>query len=98
MKVGLYDHVSSVCLYVYLPVNFRMPEPIFMKLGMYIIAPVSISTAYFINSRHQSVCPPISARQRLSKHIPTATNNFRGVVFHVIGVLSEESTLLVISK
>jgi hypothetical protein len=32
-----------------------MPEPIFMKLGMYIMAPEAISTGYFINSSHQSV-------------------------------------------
>jgi hypothetical protein len=33
-----------------------MPEPVFMKLGMYIMAPEPISTAYFINPSHQSVC------------------------------------------
>jgi hypothetical protein len=32
-----------------------MPEPIFMKLGMYITAPEPISMAYFINLSHQSV-------------------------------------------
>jgi hypothetical protein len=48
-----------------------MAEPIFMKLGMYIMAPEPISTAYFINPSHQSVClyvsPPIVARQRKGK-------------------------------
>jgi hypothetical protein len=38
-----------------------MTEPIFMKLGMYIMAPEPISVAYFINPSHQSarlhVCP-----------------------------------------
>jgi hypothetical protein len=33
-----------------------MPEPIFMKPGMHIMAPEPISTAYFINPSHQSVC------------------------------------------
>jgi hypothetical protein len=33
-----------------------MAEPIFMKLGMYIMAPEPISTAYFINPSRQSVC------------------------------------------
>jgi hypothetical protein len=33
-----------------------MPEPIYMKLGMYIMALELISTAYFINPSHQSVC------------------------------------------
>jgi hypothetical protein len=32
-----------------------MPEPIFMKLGMYIMASEPVSTAYFINPSHQSV-------------------------------------------
>jgi hypothetical protein len=36
--------------------NFWMPEPIFMKLGMCIMAPEPISTVYFINPFHQSVC------------------------------------------
>jgi hypothetical protein len=51
-----------------------MPEPIFMKPGMYIMAPEPISTAYFINPSHQSVClyvySPIVARQRLGKTLP----------------------------
>jgi hypothetical protein len=33
-----------------------MPEPILTKLGMYIMAPEPISTPYFINPSHQSVC------------------------------------------
>jgi hypothetical protein len=33
-----------------------MPEPIFIKLNMYIMAPEPISTAYFINPSHHSVC------------------------------------------
>jgi hypothetical protein len=33
-----------------------MAEPIFIKLGMYIMALEPISTVYFINSSHQSVC------------------------------------------
>jgi hypothetical protein len=33
-----------------------MDEPIFMKLGMYIMAPEPISTEYFINPSHQFVC------------------------------------------
>jgi hypothetical protein len=47
-----------------------------MKLGMYayIKASEPISTVYFINPSHQSVCLlPIVARQRLGKHVPGAT-------------------------
>jgi hypothetical protein len=64
-----------------------MPEPIFMKLGVYIMASEPISAAYFINSFRQSVylpivagkdsimyIPPFVARQRLAEHVPAATN------------------------
>jgi hypothetical protein len=64
-----------------------MPEPIFMNLGMNIMEPEHISAAYFINPSHQSLCllslvgngsakcnPPFDARQRLGKHVSTATN------------------------
>jgi hypothetical protein len=37
------------------PVNFWMPEIIFIKLGMYIMASRPISTAYFKNPSHQPV-------------------------------------------
>jgi hypothetical protein len=54
-------------------------EPMFMKLGMYIMTPEPISTAYFITPSHQSVLsvcvpPPIAARQRLGKHVRAETN------------------------
>jgi hypothetical protein len=49
-----------------------------MKLGMYIMAPELISTAYFTNPSHQSAClyvyPSIVARQRLIKNVTAATN------------------------
>jgi hypothetical protein len=44
----------------------------------YIMAPDSISTAYFTNPSHQSVSvyvnPLIVARQRLGKNVTAATN------------------------
>jgi hypothetical protein len=52
------------------PINFWTAEPIFMKLCTYITTPDPISTAYFINPSHQSICmciPPTIARQRLGK-------------------------------
>jgi hypothetical protein len=63
---------STYCLCVCesLPINFWMPEPVFIKLGMYIMAPEPISTAYFLNSSHQSVCLyvyPVVARQRKAR-------------------------------
>jgi hypothetical protein len=49
-----------------------------MKLGMYIMTPKPISTAYFINSSHQFVglyvYPLIVARQLLGKNVTAATN------------------------
>jgi hypothetical protein len=80
IKVGLSDHLA-VCIFVsvYPPINFWMPDTVFMKLGVYIMAPKPISTAYFRNPSHQSMCqyvyPHIVARQRLCKHVPAATNN-----------------------
>jgi hypothetical protein len=45
---------------------------------MYIMAPELISTTYFINPSHQSVClyvyPSTVARQWLGKHVPAAMN------------------------
>jgi hypothetical protein len=67
----------DVCLCIP-PINFWMPEHMFMKLGMYIVAPELISAAYFINPSHQSVClyvyPSTFARQGLSKNVNMATN------------------------
>jgi hypothetical protein len=64
---------SPCCLCVFPSINFWMPEPIFMKIGMYIVTPDIISTEYFINPSHQSVSicvyPPSVARQRLGKNV-----------------------------
>jgi hypothetical protein len=48
--VGLGD-LHEVCVSVSPPptIYFWMPEPVFMKLGTYIMAPEPISTAYFVN-------------------------------------------------
>jgi hypothetical protein len=55
-----------------------MAEPIFIKLGTCIMAPEPISTAYFMNPSHQSVClylyPPLVARQQLGKKVKAETN------------------------
>jgi hypothetical protein len=45
----------SVCLCI-LPIKFWTPEPLFMKLGVYIMAPKPVSTTYGINPYHQSAC------------------------------------------
>jgi hypothetical protein len=44
----------SVCLYPTL-INFLMAEPVYMKLGMYVVAAEPISKAYvIISSKSQS--------------------------------------------
>jgi hypothetical protein len=51
-----------------------MPEPIFMKIGMYIMAPEPISMAYFVILRISLyVYPTIVARQRLRKNVTVTT-------------------------
>jgi hypothetical protein len=49
-----------------------MDELVFMRLGMNIMAPESISRVYFINPSQQSVClcvySPLEARQWLGKN------------------------------
>jgi hypothetical protein len=72
---------SPWCLYVCVcapsPVNLLMIEPVFMKLGMYIMTPEPISIAYFVNFYHQSVClyvySLIVAMPRLGKNVTAAT-------------------------
>jgi hypothetical protein len=67
-----------------------MVEPVFMKLGTYVMALEPILMVYFINPSHQSVClyvyPPIVARQQLSKNVTVAKNtrNDRRIVGCII--------------
>jgi hypothetical protein len=79
-KVGLY-HLHSVCVYVNPPhINFWMPEPIFMELGMYVCMYVYHGTWAHLNGvLHKSpssvrvcVSPRIVARQRLCRHVTAA--------------------------
>jgi hypothetical protein len=78
-----------------------MPEPIFMKLGMYIMALEPLSMTYFINFSHQSVCLYVYvARQRFGKNVTTEKiqdNNRRivgRVVFYAVRVVSKESLIV----
>jgi hypothetical protein len=48
--------LCCLCVCEPAPTNFRMPEPIFVKLGMYVMAPEPIPTTYYINPSHHSVC------------------------------------------
>jgi hypothetical protein len=81
MKKWKYAYaISMLSVSVWIPqFDFWMPELIFMKLGIYIMAPECFSTAYFINSSHQSVrlymcISYFIARQRLRKHVPSPVN------------------------
>jgi hypothetical protein len=63
-------------LSVYPP--YQLAGPVCIELGMYIMAPEPNSTAYYINSSHQSVClyvyPLIVGRHLLGKNVIAATN------------------------
>jgi hypothetical protein len=75
-------HPCCLCACVSHFINFWMAEPIFIKLGMQVMAPETISTTYFINPFHQFVCVyvciclyvylPVDASQRLSKDVTAA--------------------------
>jgi hypothetical protein len=45
-----------VCVSVYPPINLWIPKPAFMKFDIYIMVLETISTSYFLNPPHQSVC------------------------------------------
>jgi hypothetical protein len=73
------SHAVCLCVCESPPLSkFWKAGPIFMKLGMYITARESISTAYFINLSPQSLCLYvylfIVATQRLGKYVTAATN------------------------
>jgi hypothetical protein len=64
-----------VCLSIPAATLECLNQPVFVKLGVYIMPPEPISTAYLINPSHQSVCiSPIVARQQLGKNFTAATN------------------------
>jgi hypothetical protein len=77
-----------------------------MELGMYIMAPQSTSTVYFINPSHQSVCLYVCPLSLIGKgsvkrfHGNKYTHNKRkyavGVVLYAVRVVSKESRRLVL--
>jgi hypothetical protein len=83
-----------------------MPEPIFMKLGTYIMAPKPISVAYFIISFHRSVCIwiPLSLLGNGSvKTLPRQRIHMQqsivgGVVLYAVRVVSTKSRWLVLPR
>jgi hypothetical protein len=50
------EYINNRSMISQITINFWMPKPIFMKVGIYIMVPDPISTAYFINPSHQSMC------------------------------------------
>jgi hypothetical protein len=94
-----------MCVCLCIPhIDFCMPEPIFTKLGMYIIASEAFSPAYFIYPSYRSVCLyvyPLSIfRRLLVRNVAAATNTRnsriagRFILYAVL--LSNESRRLVI--
>jgi hypothetical protein len=98
-KKSFWNHLA-VCVSVYHPlINFWMPEPIFTKLDMCIMAPETITTAYFTNPSHQCVCvypTRIVARKRLGKNVPAATQNCWRCLLYEVRVVSKESRRLIL--
>jgi hypothetical protein len=81
-----------------------MPEPIFIKLGMYIMAPEPVSTTCFKNPSHQSffVCISLldngSVKRYRGREYPHSKGIFGGVVSYAVLVVSNESKRLVLPR
>jgi hypothetical protein len=85
-----------------------MPEQMFMKLGMYIMASEPISTAYFINPSHQSlflyVSPAVVAGQRVGENVTAAMNTHATTkncwmrIFCAVRIISKESRRKVLPR
>jgi hypothetical protein len=84
--------------------NFWMPDSIFMKLDMYIMALEPISTAYFINPSRQALCLCIllflsngsAKRYRRNEYTRNNTRIVGGIVFYAVRIVSKESRRLVL--
>jgi hypothetical protein len=85
-----------LCFRALPPINFWMPESIFIKGGTYITSPEPISAVYLINPSHRAVrlyvYPSIVARQRQvrkadKKYIRNNRRIVRRVVLHEIRVV-----------
>jgi hypothetical protein len=83
-----------------------MDEPVIKKFGTYVMAPESISTVYFINPSHQSVCLYVysmsllgngSVKASLRQRIQRLEELFH-VIFYAVRVASKESTRLRLPK
>jgi hypothetical protein len=93
----------SVCPFPAPPpqISFRFLEPVFMNLGMYILATEPITTAFSIYVVTQSISllciRPSAYRLRLSGNVTTATNTRKnrriiaGVLFYSVRDISNES-------
>jgi hypothetical protein len=121
-KIYTYKTTGKIILLVYFPkvclcdllsvcrcsplIKFWTPQPILMKAAMYIMAPEPISTAYYINPSHQSVCLYMYVdRQRLGKKIYCGNEYTRNnkrivtcIVFNAIRVVWKETRRLVIPR
>jgi hypothetical protein len=70
--------ISCAAVSAYRLISFGMPEPVFTKHVMYIMAREPISVAYFINPFHLCI-PHIVAKQLLGINVPAATNTRKKV-------------------
>jgi hypothetical protein len=94
-KSRLMRSPCRLCVSVSIPINLWMPEPIFTKPRTYIMAPKPISTAYFMNPSHQSVCIPLSLLGKGSvKMFPRQRRIIRRVVSYAVRIVWKETRRL----
>jgi hypothetical protein len=74
-----------------------MPERIFIKFRMYIVAPELTSTAYFMNPTHQTVSVCVLGNVSINT-FPRHRRIVGGVIFHTVLVVSKESRRLVLPR
>jgi hypothetical protein len=82
-------------------VSFFQNEPIFMKLSIYIMTSETISTVYFINPCHQSVCVSLLSflgngsvkNCRCNEYKSNNRRNVGRVVFYDVRVISRKETI-----
>jgi hypothetical protein len=105
---GLFCLFKKKCMLIWSPsclcdplIRSCMSQPIFMKLGTYIMAPEPIRMVYFINALHQSVCLCIL----LSFQGNSSITRFRrqrgivgGTVSYAVRVISKGSRRIISSQ
>jgi hypothetical protein len=75
-----------------------MPEPILMKLEMYIMEIQPILNAYFINPNHQSMCLYVIPGYRGNEYISNSKRIIGRVTFCAVRVALKVSRRIVLTR